>query len=260
MVNFKSVLCEPGVLGFSGEGTWYHNAARKLGMDWTDVTFVSETVTAVPWPNINPGLDEILPQWVGRAQQMPAKPFLISFVAMSGSPPLRLDEAQQFTEKVGKKQPWLQGVAGLLVEFGELDADRGKDSLCAEVGKTLDELGELHLPLVARFAATMPVPVLEFTGRHPECNALWIASTGDPRIGLTGRHRLPFTAEKVALARAAGVKTPIIADGVRGRLDAFGLYQAGARGFGIGQTTLARPRRRRQILAMARRLSALDEA
>lgn len=98
-VEFKNVLCEPGALGFTGEGEWYHNAARMLGVSWADVTFVSQAVTAAPWPGINPGIDEFLPQWVERARRTPSSPFLISFVAISGSPRLRLDEAKRFVEK-----------------------------------------------------------------------------------------------------------------------------------------------------------------
>jgi len=143
------------------------------------------------------------------------------------------------------------------VEFGELDPDLALVPIFAEVGSTLDELGKLHLPLVARFNAAMPVPVLEFAGEHPECSALWIANTGDQQTRLTGSERLAYTGEKVARAKVAGVKTPIIADGIRRRLDAFCLYMSGASGFAIGPTTLVWPWRRRQICRVARRLAAL---
>lgn len=234
----------------------------------------------------NPGARAMVPRWAERARHRPRSPFMISFMAIGESREERRRETQIFRGLIGQQQIWLGGVVGIQANFACPNTGHLPESLYEEIDETLSILGNMNrIPLVANFSPVTPLEVLVRTAAHPQCDALWIANTipwGDPHIdwkelfgtttsplaahgfgpgGLSGPACLPVTVERVAMARKAGIKKPIIAgNGIRSRLDVLELYHVGADAFAVGSVAMTRPWQMRPIREAAQRVAGFLSA
>jgi len=305
-ISFSAVTMMAGACGFEGEGYRHHFISRLFGMIWWGVTFVAKTVTAEPRKgfmetvnndNFTPA--KLLPdcivcgvrqiwhavvlnvvgltnvgikaQLARGAWQKRRRNFFVSFMAVGASLSDKLTEARTFAEELGAHLHEFSAKIGIEVNFSCPNVGAKKrppEEFIAECHQILDILGELELPLLAKFSVTTEPEVVMKIAENRAVDGITITNTvtfgelperinwkllfgtdvspllakfGFPG-GLSGAPLLPLVCEWIAKLRALGFTKHINGGGgVLWPWDVWKIKRAGADSIALGTIGTLRP-------------------
>lgn len=206
-LSFGSVFVASGALNFFGEGYWFHQLFKPLGLDCRAATFVSKTATLEPrdgnmflrqdstqpirlMPDCivvkpvrgvilnavglsNPGISWLLNQ--GRWQKR-ASPFLISFMAV-GPKKTRADEYRRFSTLIAATRREFVSGFGIELNLSCPNAGLNQVELVGEAHQYLDALSSLDVPLVIKLSALVSPKVAMEIAKHRACDAICCSNT-----------------------------------------------------------------------------------
>lgn len=207
-IDFGTVLGATGVQGFFGEGYWFHQFLRPIGLRFNRMTFVAKTTTldahtgnmplreynltplelfpkciiVRPWKGVvlssvglsGPGAEELFESnvWQGRKQ-----PFFISFMSVTQSPLTRIKELEQFVTLFKEYLPEFRAPVGLQINFSCPNIGLNLEELVNEVGEALSVASALWIPLVPKFNVMLPIKAAQEISEHHACDALCVSNT-----------------------------------------------------------------------------------
>ena len=207
-VEWGHVLNSSGARGFAGEGYWFHDLFRPLGLRYTGSTFVSKTTTlsrrsgnmrlgrdhqparlvpdcivVKPMAGVvlnavglsGPGAEEVL-------QRLRWKPpfwrSVVSFMSVEPSPEARVSEATSFLDLF---RPFVtargRSNVALQVNFSCPNVGLDTSHLIEEVDQVLDRTVELGVPTMVKISALVPPEVACEIGAHDGCDAIVCSNT-----------------------------------------------------------------------------------
>lgn len=210
--------------------------------------------------------------------QRRADPFFISFMSVAPTMTERLAELGAFVMEFGRHLPAFEAPVGLQMNFSCPNVGIAHGGLVEEVAWSLRLASMLDVPLMPKFNALLPVEAAAEIAALPYCDGICVSNTLPwgtlpERIdwkqlfgsdvsplakfgggGLSGAPLLPLTAEWVARARSAGIRTPINAGGgIMSRADVETLRDTGADSVFIGSVAILRPWRVHSLIRHAHR-------
>ncbi|MDO8486234.1 MAG: hypothetical protein Q7S77_00860 [Candidatus Staskawiczbacteria bacterium] len=207
-IDFGNVWGASGVQGFFGEGYWFHKPWSLFGLDLSNMTFVSKTVTLLSregnmpltqyytpknmfprcvrvqlWNGIiinsvglsNPGLGALLStdKWQKRA-----KPFLISIMSLAGTQQKRLEEFRIMVNMIGFYKNSFSAPFGLQINLSCPNTGHNPSELINESAKVLEIASVLDVPLVPKYSiASAPIEAVLQLNDHPDCDAICVSNT-----------------------------------------------------------------------------------
>ncbi len=207
-IDFGTILGASGVQGFFGEGYWFHQFLRPLGLRFDRMTFVAKTTTldaragnmqlrennltpveffpnsiiVRPWKGVilnsvglsGPGAEKLFERklWQGRKQ-----PFFISFMSVTQSPLTRIKELDQFVTLFKEQLSEFRAPVGLQINFSCPNIGLNLKELVNEVGEALSIASVLGIPLVPKFNVTLPIKAVQEISEHYACDALCVSNT-----------------------------------------------------------------------------------
>lgn len=216
-ILFPKVCCAPGALGFFGEGYWFHDYARYLGLNWKNTGFAAKTMTLEPRPgnmplggNFKVTPKQLVPKCIvvkprsghvlnavnlsnpgayflletGKWQQR-TEPFFLSFMAVSETKEQRLEEFRMFIRMFERYLPYFRAVPGLQLNFGCPNTEHGHDDLLGEIYAAGRVIDQLRIPIIVNLPVTAPVELILKISEEPIFDAVWLANTvpwGTPGI------------------------------------------------------------------------------
>jgi dihydroorotate dehydrogenase len=306
-IDFGPVLDASGVRGFFGEGYPYHRLMRPFGLDFTGSTFVAKTTTLFARPGNMPLNRDLSPKSfmpdcievkflkgvtlnaVGlsgpgatallrtRRWQRRTKPFFLSFMSVAATATERVEELTIFVALLRSRLAEFQAPLGLQINLSCPNVGLHPEDAEREAADALSAAATLGIPLMPKFAVTMPPAVAVRISGHPACDAICVSNTVPwgsfpARIdwqglfgsatsplakygggGLSGKPLLPLVAEWVTEARRLGLTKPINAGGgVLAAADALTLLDSGATSVFVGSMSMLRPWRVRSVICAAR--------
>ncbi len=215
-IEFGNVMGASGVQGFFGEGYWFHQPWRALGLSFKGMTFVAKTATPqlqlgnMPlskkftpkelFPSCvkikirkglmlnavglsNPGLKVFLEagKWQSRT-----RPFFISITSLANTSNQRIEEIKQMTDLLGQYQHDFKAPFGIQINLSCPNTGHDPKVLIGESSKVLDILSALDVPLMPKYSiASAPIPAMMELEQHPQCDAICVSNTigfGLPQI------------------------------------------------------------------------------
>ncbi len=244
-VEFGSIFCAPGALGFFGEGYPWHRLWKLFGMDWSGTSFVAKTTTmSARLGNMPLRKDGITPKEVSPrciivkpcsghvlnavglagpgakvlfdcgGWQQRTDAFMLSFMSVANSPEERLAETKQFVGLVACHLPTFKGRVALQANRACPNTGHPPDEFYAETAEMLDILSVLDIPIMVNYNPTVPGDVMVATAEHQACDGLWIANTipwGDLRINweaIFGTTTSPLHKRNLPISGGGGLSGP----------------------------------------------------
>jgi len=310
-IDFGHVLDASGARGFFGDGHLFHPFIP--GLSFNHSTFVAKTTTLhphrgnanlcrdgmtpriLPQPSVKvnlraaavlnayglsgPGLRALLDQ---RRWQKMTSPFMLSFMAIAGSPQERLEEVRGFVRVLKAELPNFAAPVGLQVNFScpNVHADKHIDDFAAH----LNEYQQLGVPIVVKLSAAQDVELALRIAAIDGCDALCVSNslpwgTFPERIdwkglfgersplerfgggGLSGAPILPIVADWVKKAFGSGLRKPLNAGGgITQPSDVDVLVNAGARSIFVGSIAIVRGWRLQKTIDHANTLLAAAQS
>lgn len=212
-IDFGPIWGASGATNFFGEGWPYHRRLKQWfpnGFDYTGLTLVAKTTTLDPREGNMPLDHNLMPlesrpkciyvspySWLmgsalnavglsgpgaqdlfkdGRWQRM-TEPFFLSFMSVAEDPLGRLAETQRFADLFMKYRDNIHANVGLQVNFSCPNVGLQVSNLIQEIGKTLETLGDLCVPLVPKLTVETPIEAALKISQHPLCEALCVSNT-----------------------------------------------------------------------------------
>lgn len=304
-VDFGPVHCATGAMGFFGEGYWYHKLPWPFGPDLHGVRLDAKTMTLLPrdgnmptknndrmtpadwkpkcihvtyrsWKHgaalnkvglTNPGAVALLES--GKWQKR-TKPFMLSFMAVSGTAAERLEELREFVRILKPYLAHFDAEVALQINFSCPNvglAHGGGSEFVGEILAALEIAAELSIPLLPKFDVTMTIAQAHMVSEHPACSGIVMSNTvgwgtsgfdwkgmfgtdESPLAhigakgggGLSGKPLLEPMIEWIRRARAIGITVPILAcGGIFHWRDAQRAIDAGANGIAQGTAYFEAP-------------------
>jgi len=207
-VNFKNVLCASGVLGFFGEGYWFHKLWRPFGLNFKGTTFVSKTTTLLSRKgnmpltrhytprNLLPGsikvkikrsvaLNSVGLSGPGEGAllgtgkwQKRTNPFFISIMSLANTPQRRLEEIRIMVDMIGFCKDSFSAPFGLQINFSCPSTGHNLNELIDESTNVLDVAGALGVPLMPKYSiASAPIKAIMELNDNPNCDAICVSNT-----------------------------------------------------------------------------------
>ncbi len=183
-IEFGNVWAGSGVMGYFGEGYWYHHtrASEPFGLDFTGMTLVSKTATEKHNPGnmpfdletfqplekfpdcikvrplsgitlnavgvANPGIDALLAK--GEWQAL-TKPFVISIMAIEEeSEQKRLDEIKYIVHAIGERQDEFNAPFAIQENISCPNTNHSQIELTNGIADRLEVQSELGVPLIPK--------------------------------------------------------------------------------------------------------------
>ena len=206
-IEFGRVLVASGAQGFFGEGYWYHDWFKPIGLDFGGATFVAKTTTVYgkignmalhddftpkelfpkcmvvnPVAGIalnavglsGPGAHMLLEtdKW-----QNLKKPFFLSFMSVTKERADRLEELKIFVRLLGAALPRFLVPVGLQVNYSCPNVGLHLDGLLDEVRDGLFVAGELGIPLMPKFNLMLPPEAACEIAGYEGCDGICISNT-----------------------------------------------------------------------------------
>jgi dihydroorotate dehydrogenase len=232
-IEFENVLGASGVEGFFGEGYWYHKPFKKIGLDFSNMTFVAKTVTLDSWAGnmplkedytpeefipscvkarpfqglllnavdlSNPGLARLLGLGRWQARQ---KPFWLSVMSAASTPAAREEELRRMVDLLIAYKDEFAAPFGLQINLSCPNTGRDPRVLIGESARVLDIASDLDVPLMPKFSiASAPIGAILELGRHPACDSVCFSNTLP--YNWQGYGQKAFGKEKSPLAHMGG--------------------------------------------------------
>ncbi|MDO8435646.1 MAG: hypothetical protein Q7S89_03145 [bacterium] len=299
-VEFGNVFNASGARNFFGEGYWYSSLT-----DWTGATFVAKTTTfeprvgnmplkkgtfqperlippcirAYPFKGValnavgltGPGLPALLGAGLWQTR---TEPFVISFMAVADTPPLRLHELARAVWLLHEDMSRFKAPFALELNLSCPNVGIDHRDLVKEARAMLDVAAKLNVPLIVKVNALVRPQFAAEIADHPSCDALCVSNTipwgqlpdeidwkklfgteTSPLAqygggGLSGKPLLPIVERWIKIYRMhAGWRTAIIGGGgILTEPDAFRIIEAGADAIFLGSVAMLRPWRVADII------------
>jgi hypothetical protein len=214
-VDFGPVHCATGAMGFYGEGYWYHKLLWPLGPDLRGVRLDAKTMTVLPrdgnmptknndrmtpsdwkpkcihvsyrcWKQgtalnkvglTNPGAVALLERGLWQKR---TKPFMLSFMAVSGTQAERLEELLEFVRILMPHPAHFDAEVALQINFlcPNIGLAHGDGSeFLDEILAALEIVAELGVPLLPKFDVTMSIAHAHIVSEHPACFGIVMSNT-----------------------------------------------------------------------------------
>jgi dihydroorotate dehydrogenase len=200
-IEFGCVMNAAGARNFYGEpdAYWFQPLLKPLGLDYTDCTLVTASVTVEPYEGVmplnkrdtrplelypecikilplqsavlnkknlsNPGASAV---FMARHLQSRKQPFIVSFAAIGPSLADRVAEAKQFRQVTSAHLQDFEApfAIELNLSYPGFVPEQGLE---AEVYELCDVLSELKLPLGVKLCATASLAEVRDATSHPAC-------------------------------------------------------------------------------------------
>lgn len=207
-LRFKNVFNASGARGFYGEGYWFHNVWRPLGLNYSNSTFVAKTTTlnarignmpmnpqtlkpramapkcivVKPLDGIvlnsvglsGPGLMRLLPYW---EKLRGGDPFFISYMSVEQTPEMRLNEARTFVGRIINQYHRVPQNIGIQLNFSCPNVGLDPAVFANEIRGILDEFQILQVPLLAKLNVTFPHEVALAIEQHEALDGIVMGNT-----------------------------------------------------------------------------------
>jgi len=207
-IDFGRVHVASGATGFFGEGYWFHEYLRRYGLDFSDATLVSKTVTLNPragfmpygpdkltlaerfphcvtirwWSGCvlnavslgNPGIRQLLAY--NRWQKM-RQPFFISVATVYSDWHERKVELELFCRLLNKERPFTTSF-GLQLNLSCPNSGLGEIGMVSQVSELL-EIARRELPdvpLMVKFSVVTPAETAVNVALHSACDAICVSN------------------------------------------------------------------------------------
>jgi dihydroorotate dehydrogenase len=206
-IDFGKVFCASGAQGFFGEGYWYHEYLKPLGLDFSGATFVAKTTTLFERVGNMPLHNDFTPKEIrpncivikpfkgialnavglsgpgagcllatGKWQKI-ERPFLLSFMSVAPSSIFRLEELELFVKILKPTLSKFRAPIGLQINYSCPNVGLHLDELLNEVCEGLALASDLGIPIMPKFNVMLPPEAALKVAAHPGCDGICISNT-----------------------------------------------------------------------------------
>ncbi|MHA1988308.1 MAG: HisA/HisF-related TIM barrel protein [Promethearchaeota archaeon] len=193
-VEYGSVFCGSGLMGYYGEGYKYHKLFKMIpGFNFNGLTFVAKTITVKPHKGYgkivikpikgailnsigvhNPGIFEILK---ARQWQCRSKPFMISFISISNTVEQRLVELENFVKIISEESKNFITFPAIQLNFSCPNIKQIYTPTLYEISKSLEIASKLNTPLLLKFNITISTNYVLEISKLKNCDAICVSNT-----------------------------------------------------------------------------------
>lgn len=209
-IEFGNVFAGSGLMGFFGEGYWYHNVrlSRPLGLNFNGITLVTKTATAEfnkgnvnlkkdftpverfpdcvkvkPFNGVtlnavgasNPGISVLLGQ--GKWQMM-REPFIISIMALGDTERKREEENKTIVNAIGERLEDFHAPVALQENISCPNTKYEQAKLMHGIESRLEAQSVLDIPLIPKVSiASAPISFMVELGKNPYLSGISSSNT-----------------------------------------------------------------------------------
>lgn len=216
-IDFPPAMNASGARGFFGEGYWYHEPYKWLGLSFKGIGFVSKTTTmqARLEPNKSLGNMPMMPDGITPKEWFPKTiitkplsgvalnavglsgpgapdllarlhwyvlsatpwPWFLSFMSLEKTMDERLQELKAFVALFLPTIHAFNLPVGLEINFSCPNVSVRHASLAEEIGQALDIADELNIPVQMKLNALAPIADICEVSKHRACDAITMGNT-----------------------------------------------------------------------------------